>query len=106
MQHRHVCAIEGRCALTRDTVGSHTERQRADGDPDGMTPPRPTPGGAPGSTTMTPQEREQHRQDMQRAKTGDECQAAAKKQRQEAVQRAKERGEPPPVERVDPCVGR
>jgi hypothetical protein len=55
---------------------------------------------------MTPQEREQHRQDMQRAKTGDECQAAAKKQRQEAVQRAKERGEPPPVERVDPCVGR
>jgi hypothetical protein len=73
----------------------------------GKVPPRPTQGNTPGTATMTPQEREQYRQDLERAKTGDECRAVAEQQRQQAAQRARERGEPaPPKPATDPCVGR
>ena len=75
--------------------------------PSGMTPPRPTPANTPGLTMMTPQEREQHRQDLERAKTGDECRAVVAKQREQMAQRAKERGQPSPNNvGADPCAGR
>ncbi|HEY6510482.1 MAG TPA: hypothetical protein VI032_00800 [Burkholderiaceae bacterium] len=78
--------------------------------PSGMTAPRPTPANTPASAAglvMTPQEREQQRRDLERAKTGDECRAVVEKQRQQLAQRARERGEPAPSKpATDPCVGR
>ena len=41
---------------------------------------------------MTPQEREQHRKEMQSAKTADECKAMMEKHHQQMAERAKERG--------------
>ena len=75
--------------------------------PSGKTAPRPSPGSTPQTATMTPQEREQQRQDLERAKAGAECRDKAMKERQEMAQRARERGEPaPPNPASDPCVGR
>jgi len=75
--------------------------------PNGKPVPPPSQSNTPGTAMMTPQERERHRQDLERAKTGGECQAVAAKQRQQMAQRAKKRGEPaPPDPASDPCVGR
>lgn len=75
--------------------------------PEGQRAPRTTPGNTPGLATMTPQEHEQYRQDLQRAKTGDECRAVVARQRNLVAQRAKERGEPQPhTPSADPCAGR
>ena len=75
--------------------------------PGNRAAPQPTPGNTARPGTMTPQEQQQHREDLQRAKTGDECRAAVARQREAAAQRAKERGETLPNNAgSDPCVGR
>jgi len=75
--------------------------------PTGVAPPRPTPGNTPNLTAMNPQEREQYRQDLARAKSGDECRAVVARQRDQAAKRAHERGEPAPNNvGADPCAGR
>jgi hypothetical protein len=75
--------------------------------PGNRAAPQPTAGNTPRTGTMTPQEQQQHREDLQRAKTGDECRAVVARQREAQVQRAKERGETPPNKAgSDPCVGR
>ena len=75
--------------------------------PGGQQPPHAGPGNTPGLATMTPQEQQQLQRDLQRAKTGDECRAVVAMQREQAAQRARERGQPMPNNvGPDPCVGR
>jgi hypothetical protein len=67
--------------------------------------PRARADNTPGWSMMTPQEREQHRKDMQSAKTADECKAMMDKHRQQMADRAKERGLPAPKNaRHDMCA--
>ncbi|HET7525805.1 MAG TPA: hypothetical protein VFK10_07670 [Burkholderiaceae bacterium] len=75
--------------------------------PEGPRAPTPTPGNTPGQLVMTPQEQQQYRQDLARAKTGDECRAVVARQRALVTKRAYERGESPPNNPgSDPCAGR
>ena len=75
--------------------------------PGNRAAPQPTPGNTSRPGAMTPQEQQQHREDLRRAKTGDECRAVVARQREAQVQRAKERGETAPNNAgSDPCVGR
>jgi hypothetical protein len=47
---------------------------------------------------MTPQERDEHRQQMQGAKTRDECQAVMEQHHQQMVERAKQQGKAVPAQ--------
>jgi hypothetical protein len=68
--------------------------------------PRVGPDGTPGWSMMTPQEREQHRKEMQAAKTPEECSALMEKHHQQMVERAKERGVAMPGQpRRGECAG-
>jgi hypothetical protein len=74
---------------------------------EGQRAPRGTPADTPSLRVMTPLEQEQYRQDLQRAKTGDECRAVVARQRELAAKRAMERGQPAPNNPgSDPCIGR
>jgi hypothetical protein len=59
----------------------------------GMHGPRVGPDTTPGWAMMTPEERDQHRKDMQAAKTPEQCNAMMDKQHQQMAERAKQRGQ-------------
>jgi hypothetical protein len=55
---------------------------------------------------MTPEERDQHRKDMQAAKTPEQCNAMMDKQHQQMAERAKQRGQTlPDKPRHEGCMG-
>jgi hypothetical protein len=59
----------------------------------------------PGWNMMTPQERQQLQQELQAAKTPEECRQVMDKQRRTMAERAKERNVPAPTEpRRDVCA--
>jgi hypothetical protein len=61
-------------------------------------------GYTPGWTMMTPQERDEHRKQMQGATTRDECKALMDKHHQQMVERAKQQGKAVPGQpRRDAC---
>lgn len=64
------------------------------------------PGVTPGWSLMTPEERNQHRDQMRSAKTYDECKTLQAQHHGAMAARAAERGGPPlPAPRRDPCAG-